>query len=378
MRRLLLIPLLIVLAGCFSGYSSDDPSSRAPRVRRGQFVRELTLTGEIDAARGEMIAVPNLPSWQTSIKWIADDGTEVHRGDRVVELDNSQFTSGLDAKRTSVAQADQELQQKDAEGEADILQKKLDVETKQADYEKTKLDAAIPKEVVAARDYEDRQIKYKRATVELQKSRDVLRSQLRAARSDRANLALNLEKAKRELATAEDAINALILRAPRDGIVVLKDHPWEGRKLKEGDPVFVGLGLILLPDPASIRVTAALADVDDRKIAVGMPATVILDAYPGTTYGGRIASISAVAQENTTNKQSLRRTFRVAVRLDRIDAARMRPGLSARVIIRRQAVESALLIPRSELAKLKQDVRIGDCNDLECIVLSGLKEGDSL
>jgi multidrug resistance efflux pump len=378
MRRLPVIPLLIVVAGCFSGYSTDDPSSRAPRVRRGQFIRELTLTGEIDAARGEMIAVPNLPSWQTSIKWIADDGTEVHRGDRVVELDNSQFTSGLDAKRTAVAQAEQELQQKDAEAEADILQKKLDVETKQADYEKTKLDAAVPKEVVAARDYEDRQIKFKRATVELQKARDVLRSQLRAATSDRANLVLNLEKAKRELETAENAINALILKAPRDGIVVLKDHPWEGRKLKEGDPVFVGLGLVLLPDPTSIRVTAALADVDDRKIAVGMPATVILDAYPATTYTGRIASISAVAQENTTNKQSLRRTFRVAVKLDRIDAARMRPGLSARVIIRRQAIDNALLVPRSELAKLKHDVRIGDCNDLDCIVLSGLKEGESL
>jgi len=381
MRRLLLIPLLIVIAGCFSGFSSDDPSARAPRVRRGQFVRELTLTGEIDAARGEMIAVPNLPSWQTSIKWIADDGTEVHRGDRVVELDNSQFTSGLDAKQTAVAQADQELQQKDAEAEADILQKKLDVETKQADYEKTKLDAEIPKEVVAARDYEDRQIKFKRATVELQKARDVLRSQLRSAKSDRANLALNLEKAKRELATAEDAINALILKAPRDGVTVLKDHPWEGRKLKEGDPVFVGLALVLLPDPTSIRVTAALADVDDRKIAVGMPATVILDAYPATTYTGRISSISAVAQENTTNKQSLRRTFRVAVKLDRIDAARMRPGLSARVIIRRDSIENALLVPRAmadAAAKRNKDVRIGDCNDMDCLVLGGLKEGDSL
>ena len=378
MRRLALIPGLIAIAGCFSGFSSDDPSARAPRVRRGQFVRELTLTGEIDAARGEMVAVPNLPSWQTSIKWIADDGTEVRRGDRVVELDNSQFTSGLDAKRTAVAQADQELQQKDAEAEADILQKKLDVETKQADYEKTKLDAEIPREVVAARDYEDRQIKFKRATVELQKARDVLRSQLRAATSDRANLALSLEKAKRELTTAEDAINALILKAPRDGVAVLKDHPWEGRKLKEGDPVFVGLALVLLPDPTSIRVTAALADVDDRKIAVGMPATVILDAYPATTYTGRISSISAVAQENTTNKQSLRRTFRVAVKLDRIDAARMRPGLSARVIIRRDSIENALLVPRSELAKLKHDVRIGDCNDLDCIVLSGLKEGETL
>jgi HlyD family secretion protein len=377
MRRLSPI-LLLVAAGCFSGYSTDD---HAPRVRRGAFVRELTLTGEIDAARGEMIAVPNLPSWQTSIKWIADDGTEVHRGDRVVELDNSQFTSGLDAKRQAVAQADQELQQKDAEAEADLLQKKLDVETKQADYEKTKLDADVPKEVVAARDYQDRQVKWKRATVELQKARAVLASQLHAAKSDRANLALNLDKAKRELATAEDAISALILRAPRDGIVVLKDHPWEGRKLKEGDPVFVGLGLVLLPDPTSIRVTASLADVDDRKIAIGMPATVILDAYPSTPYTGRVAWISAVAQESTSNKQSLRRSFRVGVKLDRIDLARMRPGLSARVVIRRDAVENALLIPRSAIdaiAKNKKDVRIGDCNDLDCVVIAGLKEGESL
>ena len=377
MRRLSPI-LLVVAAGCFSGYSTDD---HAPRVRRGAFVRELTLTGEIDAARGEMIAVPNLPSWQTSIKWIADDGAEVHKGDRVVELDNSQFTSGLDAKRQAVAQAEQELQQKEAEAEADLLQKRLDVETKQADYEKAKLDAIVPREVVAAREYEDRQIKLKRATVELQKARAVLSSQLRAAKSDRANLVLNLDKAKRELATADDAINALILKAPRDGIVVLKDHPWEGRKLKEGDPVFVGLGLVLLPDPTSIRVTAALADVDDRKVAVGMPAMVILDAYPATTYSGRIAWISAVAQENTTNKQSLRRSFRVAVKLDRIDAARMRPGLSARVIIRRAAIENALLIPRSSvdsISRKKREVRIGDCNELDCVVLSGLREGESL
>src|SRR2546428_5608791 len=242
MRRVVLVLLIAFAAGgCFSGYQ-EDASHREMRVSRGRFVRDLTLTGEVEAARGEMIAVPNLPSWQTSIKWIADDGTQLHRGDRVVELDNSQFTSGLDAKRTAVAQADQELQQKDAEAEADLLQKKLDVETKQADYEKTKLDAAMPKEVISARDYEDRQIKFKRATVELAKARSVLRSQLTAAKSDRANLVLNLQKAQRELQTADDAINALILRAPRDGIAVLKDHPWEGRKLKEGDPVFVGLG----------------------------------------------------------------------------------------------------------------------------------------
>ena len=142
--------------------------------------------------------------------------------------------------------------------------------------------------------------------------------------------------------------------------------------------MFVGLALVLLPDPKSIRVTASLADVDDRKIAVGMPATIVLDAYPATTYSGHVASISAVAQENTTNRQSLRRSFRVAVQLDRIDPARMRPGLSARVIIRRDAIENALLVPRAATPKLKKDVRIGACNDFDCIVLSGLKDGESL
>src|SRR5438309_2390638 len=159
--------IALIAAGCFSGYSGDTPPSAENRVRRGNFVSEITLTGELEAARGEAITVPKLPSWQTSIKWVADDGADVKKGDRVIELDNTQFTSGLDAKRQAVAQAEQELQQKDAEGDADMLQKRLDVETKQADYEKTKLDAAVPKEILSAREYEDRQIKYKRATVEL-------------------------------------------------------------------------------------------------------------------------------------------------------------------------------------------------------------------
>src|SRR2546430_15656472 len=101
-----LTAIALIAAGCFSGYSSDAPPSGDNHVRRGNFVSEITLTGEIEAARGEAIVVPNLPSWQTSIKWIADDGAAVKKGDRVVELDNSQFTGGLDAKPPAEAQTD--------------------------------------------------------------------------------------------------------------------------------------------------------------------------------------------------------------------------------------------------------------------------------
>ncbi len=387
MFRRLVGPTLAVLLlfGCFARRISEN----APRLYRGPFVETLTLTGEIEAARGDVISVPMLPSWMTSIKWIADDGSNVKKGDRVAELDNSQFTTDLDAKRQAVTSAEKELQQSDAQANADLLQKQLDVEKDLADYGKTKIDAAIPPEIVSARDFEDRQIKYKKATIELEKARAILHSQIVGARSDRANLVLKLATARRDLQTAEQAIAALVLRAPRDGVVVLKDAPTfavgnsvsgGSLKVKEGDPVWVGFPLALLPDPQSLQVTAQLADVDDGKIAVGMPATAILDAYPNLQFPGRVAEISTVAQESR-DRTSLRRSFRVVVKLDHLDLARMRPGLSARVIVQRVTLPQALLVSRGDVdfssaqpTVQGKPVRLGPCNDQECVVLSGLED----
>jgi HlyD family secretion protein len=287
-----------------------------------------------------------------------------------------------------VAQAQQELQQKEAEWKADTLDKQLDVERKRADYDKTKLDAAVPQEIVSARDFNDRQVKYKRAEVELAKAIDVLKSQRTSVKSDRDNLLLSLQKAQRELAIADRAINELILRAPHDGIVVIRDHPWEGRRLQEGDSVFIGLALAQFPEMSSLQVEADLADVDDGRIGAGMPATIVLDAYPNMSFPGRVASISAVAQESS--RTSLRRAFRVIVKLDRLDAVRMRPGLSSRVIIRAMTEQNALLAPRAAIdfstAKPRVhlaggkvvEVILGACNAQECVVKSGLNEGTTL
>jgi len=379
--------VVVIAAGCFSGYRSES-DAKALRVRRGTFNSDIVITGELRAARGEELAVPRLPQWQTSIKWIASDGAEMKKGDRVVELDNSTFATNLDAKRQAVAQAEQQLQQKDAEGKADTLDKQLDVERKRADYDKTKLDAAVPRELVSQRDYNDRQIKFKRAEVELAKAIDVLKSQRTSVKSDRDNLLLSLQKAQRELGIAEKAIDELILRAPHDGIVVIRDHPWEGRRLQEGDSVFIGLTLAQFPDMSSLQVEGDLPDVDDGRIGAGMPARIVLDAYPNMVFPGRVASISAVAQESS--RTSLRRAFRVIVALDRLDAARMRPGLSSRVVVHAMSQPNALLVPRAAidfagrkprafLANGKAtDVVLGACNAQECVVKSGLNEGETL
>jgi HlyD family secretion protein len=303
-----------------------------------------------------------------------------------VELDNSQFASNLDGKRQTVAQAIQELQQREAEGAADTLEKQLDVERKRSDADKARIEASIPRDLHSVRESENRQLAKQRTETELAKATDVLRSQRAGVAADRENLRLNLGKAQRELATAEQAIEALLLRAPRDGIVVLRDHPWEGRKLQEGDGVWVGFPIAQIPDMPTLRVEASLPDVDDGKVERGMQATVILDAYPNMTFPARVTEISAVAQESS--RQSLRRQFRVVVALNSLDLARMRPGLSARVIIHRASAGNALIVPRKAIdfsaAKPRTrlsggktvELTLGDCNAQDCTVTNGLKEGD--
>ncbi|HKR65556.1 MAG TPA: hypothetical protein VJZ00_17635, partial [Thermoanaerobaculia bacterium] len=265
-RKVLCAFLTLTLSGCFSGYS-ETPKRDELRVRRGAFASDMVLSGEIEAARGEFLNVPPLPSWQTAIKWLAEDGATVNAGDAVVELDNSALTSDLESKRQTATQALQEMQQKNAEWLADIEQKQLDVDKKKSELDKAKIEAAIPADLQSQKLYEEKQGKLRSTTVEYEKAVDLRNSTKTGIEAERRNLQLRIDKAQREIAIAEAAIAALVLRAPRAGIVVIRDHPWEGRKLQQGDPVWVGFPIAMLPDSSTLRVRAALADVDDGKIA---------------------------------------------------------------------------------------------------------------
>jgi multidrug resistance efflux pump len=378
---------VLLIAGCFSGYQPDDQTGEL-RVRRGAFASELVLSGELEAARGDALAVPPLPSWQTAIKWMIEDGSAVRAGEPVAELDNTELTADLERRRQTLTQTLQELAQNEAQWAADLEQKQLDTEKKKSEFDKAKLQSDVPRDLLSARQYEENQNTLRRTQTEYDKSLDVLRSRRVGVSSERGNIQLRIEQARRAIARAEEGIGALVLRAPRDGIVVVRDHPWEGRKLQSGDPVFVGFPIALLPDLTSVRVNAALADVDDGKVAAGMPVTVTLDGYPSILYRGRITAISAVAQES--RRMSLRRQFEVLIALDRLDPSRMRPGLSARVVVHREWKPSALLVPRAaidfsgaapqvRLANGKtQDVKLGSCNAQDCIALDGLEEGREL
>ena len=377
------------LAGCAGGGAqAEGEAGQRLVVRRGTLQPRILLTGELTSARAEPLIVPSTEVVPLQLRWLAEDGAEVKGGDRVVEFDNSQFTSTIEEKRLAVAEATNELARLQAEARTNAAEKQYKVEQTESELKKAQIAAHIPEGVLATREYQERQTALRRAEVELAKAREDLAAQRKETAASLAIQRITRDKSLREIERAERAIQVLTLRAPRAGIVVVGEHPWEGRKFQQGDSVFPGMRVASLPDIGSLRIEAVLSDVDDGKVQVGMPVVATLDAYPAVRYTGRVVEVQPVARE--LNRNPLLRFFPVTVALDRVDPARMRPGLSARVEVMPPAGGAALLAPRAGLdlgakpprARLAgggaAEVKLGPCSALDCVILSGLREGMEL
>ena len=363
--------LALVALRCGTPASGSTHPSDA-RIARGDLVDVVTLTGELQASRGTTITVPRMDSWQTTIRWMIDDGAHVKRGDRLVELDNTNVSSTLDQKRTALQSAEHELAESRARSSADLLEKRFDLDHKRAEMEKAKLNAAVPASVISAKEMRDRQLALERATNEAVKAQTLLDSATRGAAADLRNLELAVEAAKRDLANAQRSIDALMLTAPDDGLVLISDALFEPRRLQVGDRAWVGMSLARIPDLTSIQVVAILSDVDDGAVHAGDRATIIVDAYPSRRYEGTVVSVAPVAQEIA--RQSLRRGFKTIIKLDRLDDTLLHPGYSVQVTIPRVLRRNALLVPRTLIdmsgANPKvagREVKLGPCNSSVCV-----------
>ena len=383
-----------LLCGCASNQASlTDPVSEAAagqdlRVRRGDFRRTILLTGELEAVSGHPIVVPRLETWRAQIRWILDDGSTVNEGDKVVEFDTTQIVGDVAQKRIAAESALSELYQKEADLAVQLADKKFNVEVARVAHEKARMRAAIPEELVDRREFQEAALEAERTKVALENAVADFEAFRLASEREIEILRIGLEKARRDITRAERALETMVLRAPRAGIFVVGEHPWEGRKLQTGDSVWVGLKIAEIPDLSEMMVEAKLSDVDDGKITPGMRATCIVDAYPDMPVEGAIRDVGPVAQEERGS--TLRRHFKVLVDLDQSNPTIMRPGMSVLVEVEAARREDVLLVPRVAVEHGDGDARVhlsgggdaevelGQCNAMECVLLDGIEEGTRL
>jgi multidrug resistance efflux pump len=374
-------------AGCTTETATAADGAVAPGDRlvshTATFRRTLLLTGELEAVDSVKLTVPRTPVWRLPIRWLAEDGVQVVQGQRVLELDNTQFTGELAQKRLARLSAYNDLARKEADIAGTIADKEFALETARIVLEKARIQAAIPESLRPKREFQEDQLALARAEFEHEKAGKDLEVTRRASEAEMEELRVEYQRATDEIATAEKAIGELTLTAPRDGLLIVSESRDEGRKYQVGDNVWVGLTVMEIPDLSSMKVVAQLSDVDDGLVAVGMPARCTLDTYPDRAYTGTVTEVAPIAQEE--DNQSLRRFFRVDVRLDESDPQRMRPGMSVKVEVLPAPLEDVLLVPRvaldlgAEPAEVlladgsSAAVELGPCNTSSCVVETGLE-----
>ncbi len=352
-----------------SGVEADLPRivESNPSVdgsHRGDFESYLLLTGNLEAIRSTQLTAPHVPMSELQIRWMEEDGAFVRAGQRVLEFDNATFAGTIEDRKLTRRKEEKELQTLVAQSRAEAAEKAFAVETKKVELEKARLEADVPREFLPLREFQEKQLAFERARTELEKAAQELETHSRTQAEERAQKELQLEKTVYDIRAAEDAIAALALEAPLDGVLVVATIPWEGRKVQVGDNVWPGFILLELPDLSEMRVRALLSDVDDGRLQPGMEAVVTLDAHPGIDFPGEVESITPVAQE--TSPRSLRRSFTVNVRLSLTDPVRMRPGMAARVRVTTASKKDVLLAPRSAVDFSRAPSSL--CNLVECVV----------
>ena len=214
-----------------------------------------------------------------------------------------------------------------------------------------------------------------------------------------ANVQAELARAQAKMATAESSLalarqelEKAVLKAPFAGIAILYKAFRDGQKRKPrvGDTVLMNQPILYFPDITKFIVRTQVREVDLYKIKVGQQATVRIDAYPALSFTAEVQSIGALAAEDQPGRGG-GKYFQLILSLNGKDL-RLRPGMTARVLIQAASADNVLLLPvqavfrdtdgqtfcylSTSLGLRKTAVTIGRDNDLMAEVVSGLEQGD--
>ncbi len=388
MKRVAVVLLaLIACDGASKRRGGVEERVRIEEVKQADLGDRVLVTGSLQAMNSAELRVPRTSSWELPIRWMAEDGASIKQGERALEFDTSTFMKNLAERRLQYLDAVLVFRTYENLSVLELKQKEFELETHRIVLAKAKVQANVPADLLAARTAQERQLEMKRAEAMVAKAEKELISAKASSSLERKVKQIELDKARSTIEDAEKAIGDLTLTAPRDGTVVIGEHPWMGRKFQISDSVQPGWTIISLPDRGSgMEVRAELSDVDDGRVSIGMAGTCTLDAYPGEPLPCVVKTLMPVA--SSKGGQSLRRGFALVASLDKVDIERMRPGMSVKIELRRAPLSGGLVVPRGAVrfsgAKVQvklasgqlRDVELGPCDAQGCAVTKGLTAGE--
>jgi Cu(I)/Ag(I) efflux system membrane fusion protein len=181
------------------------------------------------------------------------------------------------------------------------------------------------------------------------------------------------------LVRTREVRRTLTLTAPTGGVVVEK-HVLEGARVEPGE------NLYLIADLSTIWVEARVFEADLAEIRIGQPASILVEAYPGESFAGRVGFIYPYLEPAT-------RTVRVRLEVPNPEG-RLKPGMFATVVFRVSTDREVVVVPASAVIETGErafvlvkrgeglfeprEVRVGARAGDEVAIAENLAAGDTV
>lgn len=293
-------------------------------VAKQDIVNSVTATGTIEPVTS--VDVGTQVSGVIS-KLYVDYNSVVKAGQVIAELDRTNLMSELSSAQASLKSAQSEL-----------------------DYQKTNYErykALYDKGLISANDFEQARLSYVQAQQRTRQQKE------------------SVKKAQTNLGYAT-------ITSPIDGVVLSKE-------VEEGQTVASSFSTPTLfkiaRDLTDMRVIADVDEADIGDVKEGQRVTFTVDAFPDDTFEGQVTQ---VRQEATTESNVV--TYEVVISAPN-DDLKLKPGLTANVVIFTMEAKDVLAVPSKALrftpheAMLNSDETITDTDAKEKV---WVKEGSNL
>jgi len=320
------------------------PSLPTAEAKLGEFDDTLPMRGEVKALRSLSLSAPHGTGDLLIVK-IATDGSQVKKGDPVVEFDKTRTEMDMAQNKSSLKSAQAEIDQARALARLTEEEDVTAVMKARYDLESARLEAG-KQEIVSAIDGEKARLKVTDAEQKLREAEQKQKSDRAGSKAAIDNKVQSSKKASFDLQRAQHSMDEMTLRAPVDGMVSLLSV-WHGdgmAQFKSGDRAWPGAPIAEIPDISTLRVSARVDETERGRLQPGQTVNVQLDAIPDRQLTGHIDQISAIATTDFSAGWPFPRDFNVQVLLDQNDQ-RIKPGMSAQLRVVVEKVPNALTIP---------------------------------
>lgn len=334
--------LLVALALLLRRGASASVGGEA-RVRRGDLVTEVDVSGTLRAVRTQQLGPPMVPDvWDFKVTMLGAEGKPVAAGQPVLAFDDQQLRQKLEEKLAEAEQAAKEIEKKEADVALAAEQRRVELAEVLARVRRTDAKLAVPVDLVVGIDRKGDELDHSVAVAEAEELRRAGEAAARAAAAEVSALRSRRDRAAARVAAIRRQVESLTVLAPVAGVLIHVPN-WRNEKKKVGDSSWAGERIVEVPDLTRMKAVGDVDEIDAARVAIGQAVRFRLDAHPDEEIVASVASIGNTVQRQSP--QSPLRVLRLELAIAKSDPERMRPGMRFRGSVETGRRKGVLLVP---------------------------------